>query len=340
MARVLVTGATGFIAGHVILKLLDAGHEVYGTARSASKAAALNRTLSDYAGRPVEVGLFEADLNGDAGWAEAAGGMDYVQHIASPFPAAIPKDPDELIRPARDGALRVLKAAKAAGVKRVVLTSSMAAIAYGWGDARPDPLTEAHWSNPDNLKDNTAYTRSKTIAERAAWDYVNGEGQGLELSVINPSAVLGPVMSDDLSGSLEIITQLMTGKVPASPRVGFCVVDVRDVADAHLKAMTVPEAAGERFLACGRFMWMAEVADVLREHFPAYRRKLPKGILPDWLLRLITLVNPPARQLIPELGRERHCSNEKARGVLGWQPRSEEDAIVDAAQSLIDHKAI
>ncbi|MCA8904114.1 MAG: aldehyde reductase [Hyphomonas sp.] len=340
MARVLVTGATGFIAGHVIHQLLEAGHDVRGTARSASRGPELDRVLSAYAGKPRHVPIVEADLNGDKGWAEAVDGVDYVQHVASPFPATIPKDPQELIRPARDGALRVLKAAKAAGVKRVVMTSSMAAIAYGWGDARPNPLTEAHWSNPDNLRDNTAYTRSKTIAERAAWDYVKGEGKGLELAVINPSAVLGPVMSGDLSGSLEILTQLLTGKVPASPNVGFCVVDVRDVADAHLRAMTAPEAAGERFLAAGRFMWMSEVADVLRASFPAYAKKLPKGTLPNWVLKAMTLINPPVRQLIPELGRERHVSNEKARRVLGWTPRSEEEAIVDGARSLIDLKVI
>ena len=340
MARVLVTGATGFIAGHVILQLLEAGHEVRGTARSASKATPLNTILGDYAGKPVNVEIVEADLNSDAGWAEAVSGMDYVQHIASPFLAVMPKDPDELIRPARGGALRVLKAAKAAGVKRVVLTSSMAAIAYGWGDDRPNPLTEEHWSNPDNLKDNTAYTRSKTIAEAAAWDYVNGEGKGLELAVINPSAVLGPAMSADVSASLQIITQLMTGKAPASPRVGFCVVDVRDVADAHVKAMTVPEAAGERFLAAGRFMWMSEVADVLRENVPDYGKKLPKGELPDWLLKAMTLINPPLKAIVPELGRERHCSNTKARQVLGWTPRPEEESIVDSAQSLIDLNVI
>ena len=340
MGKVLVTGATGFIAGHVILQLLDAGHDVFGTARSAAKAKPLSRILSDYAGRPVEIGIIEADLNADAGWDEAVAGMDYVQHVASPFPATMPKDPDGLIGPARDGALRVLKAAKGAGVKRVVLTSSMAAIAYGWGDARPNPLTEEHWSDASDLKDNTAYTRSKTVAERAAWDYVNGEGQGLELAVINPSAVLGPVMSGDLSSSIAIITQLMTGKAPASPRVGFCVVDVRDVADAHVKAMTVPEAAGERFLAAGRFMWMSEVADVLRENFPDYRRKLPKGELPDWLLKAMTLINPPLKAIVPELGRERHCANDKARRILGWTPRVEEESIVESAQSLIDLNVI
>ena len=340
MAKVLVTGATGFIAGHVIHQLLEAGHEVYGTARSSTKAAGLNAVLSDYAGRPVEVPLIEADLSSDDGWAEAVAGMDYVQHVASPFLANIPKDPDVLIRPARDGALRVLKASKVAGVKRVVMTSSMAAIAYGWGDARPALLTEEHWSDPDNLKDNTAYTRSKTIAERAAWDYMAGEGQGMELAVINPSAVLGPAMSADVSASIEILTQLMTGKAPASPRVGFCVVDVRDVADAHVRAMTVPEAAGERFLASGRFMWMAEVADVLRENFPDYRKKLPKGVLPDWVLKAMTLINPPLKSVVPELGRERHCSNEKAKRILGWSPRTEEEAIIDGARSLIDHNVV
>lgn len=340
MAKVLVTGATGFIAGHVILKLLEEGHEVRGTARSASRATPLNTILGDYAGRPVHIDIVEADLDSDAGWAEAVAGMDYVQHVASPFAAVMPKDHDELIRPARDGALRVLKASKAAGVKRVVLTSSMAAIAYGWGEARPILLTEEHWSDPENLTDNTAYTRSKTIAERAAWTFMAEEGAGMELSVINPSAVLGPVMSRDLSTSIQIITQLMTGKAPACPRVGFCVVDVRDVADAHVKAMTVPEAAGERFLAAGRFMWMSEVADVLRENFPDYRRKLPKGELPDWLLKAMTLINPPLKAIVPELGRERHCSNDKARRVLGWMPRAEEESIVEGAQSLIDLNVI
>ncbi len=340
MARVLVTGATGFIAGHVILQLIEQGHEVRGTARSVSKGTDLDKTLSAYAGRPVHVELVAADLNSDEGWAEAVKGMDYVQHVASPFLAVNPKDPDVLIRPARDGALRVLKAAKAAGVKRVVMTSSMAAIAYGWGDNRPKLLTEEHWSNPDNMTDNTAYTRSKTIAERAAWDYVKGEGKGLELAVINPSAVLGPVMSGDLSASLEILTQLLSGKIPASPRVGFCVVDVRDVASAHVLAMTRPEAAGERFLAAGKFMWFSDVAEVLRKEFPAYAKKLPKGELPGILLKIMAVFNPPARAIIPELNRERHCSNEKARKLLGWNPRPEEEAIISGARSLIDLKAV
>ena len=336
MARVLVTGATGFIAGHVILQLLDAGHEVRGTARSASSAARLNETLSQYAGRPVAIELVAANLERDDGWAEAVAGMDFVQHVASPFPSGVPKDPNDLIRPATDGALRVLKASRAAGVKRVVMTSSMAAIAYGWGENRPAVLTEEHWSNPDNLKDNTAYTRSKTIAERAAWDYVNGEGKGLELAVINPAAVLGPVMSGDLSASLELLTMPLSGKIPAVPRIGFGIVDVRDVAAAQVAAMTVPGAAGERFLVSQPFMWFSDVADVLRDAFPAYAKKLPKGTMPDFMLKIVAVFNPTLKQVIPELGRQRQISNEKARTILGWTPRTANEAIIDGAQSLID----
>jgi len=336
MAKVLVTGATGFIAGHVILQLLDAGHEVRGTARAAGSAARLNETLSRYAGRPVAIDLVAANLERDDGWAEAVAGMDFVQHVASPFPSGVSKDPDELIRPATDGALRVLKASRAAGVKRVVMTSSMAAIAYGWGENRPAVLTEEHWSHPDNLKDNTAYTRSKTIAERAAWDYVNGEGKGLELAVINPAAVLGPVMSGDLSASLELLTMPLSGKIPAVPRIGFGIVDVRDVAAAQVAAMTVPGAAGERFLVSQPFMWFSDVADVLREAFPAYARKLPKGTMPDFMLKIVAVFNPALKQVIPELGRQRQVSSEKARTVLGWTPRTAKNAIIDGAQSLIE----
>jgi len=341
MAKVLVTGATGFIAGHVIHQLAEAGHEVTGTARSASKANALNKTLSAYAGKPIRIDIRAADLFSDAGWSAAVAGMDYVQHIASPLPANLPKDHDELITPARDGAIRVLTAAKKAGVKRVVMTSSMAAVAYGWGDMRPKLLTEEHWSNSANLADNTAYTRSKTIAERAAWDYVNGEGKGLELTTINPAAVLGPVMSGDFSASVEILTQLLSGKLPGTPRVGFGIVDVRDVAAAHVLAMTNPAAAGERFLVSDKFMWFSEVANTLRGKLPpAYDKKLPKGELPGWALKLMANINPAVKQVIPELNRERQVSNEKAKRILGWQPRTAEEAILSGAKSLIEHKAV
>ena len=336
MAKVLVTGATGFIAGHVIHQLLEAGHEVVGTARSASKAGPLNETLSAYAVKPVSIPIRAADLSSDEGWAEAVAGADFVHHVASPIPANVPRNADELIIPARDGALRVLKAAKAAGVKRVVMTSSMAACAYGWGDKRPNPVTEEHWSQDRGGPDMTPYIRSKLIAERAAWDYVNGEGNGLELTTINPAAVLGPVMSGDFSASVQILTQLMSGKLPGTPPVGFVIVDVRDVAAAHVAAMTSPAAAGERFLVGDRFIWFREVAEIIAREIPAYASKVPSRDIPGWMVHLIAMVNPPARQLIPELGRQRHISSEKAKRVLGWTPRSAEDAIVSGARSLIE----
>ena len=337
---VLVTGATGFIASHTILALLKKGYTVRGTARSADRAPLLNKTLSTFAGEPVEIEILPADLMKDDGWAEAVKGCRFVHHVASPVPSNLPRDADELIIPARDGALRVLKASKAEGVERVVMTSSVAAIGYGWGDARPEMLDETHWSNPDNLKDNTAYTRSKVIAERAAWDYVNGEGQGLELATIHPVAVLGPVMSGDFSASVEIVTQLMGGKLPAVPKVGFQIVDVRDVADLHVRAMEVPEAAGERFLAADAFFWFDELGAELAKLYPDYAGKIPNRRLPSSLVRALAVVNPVLKQVLPELGKRRVASNEKARRMLNWTPIPALEAAKASADSLIHHGVI
>lgn len=340
MANVLVTGATGFIASHCVLRLIEQGHNVRGTARSADRATHLSKTLSAYSGRPVQVPVSVADLCDDAGWQAAVEGMDYVLHVASPIPANLPRNPDDLIIPAREGARRVLRASKAAGVKRVVLTSSVAAISYGWGTERPDLLTEAHWSDPDNLKDNTAYTRSKTIAERAAWDFMASEGSGMEMVAVNPAAVLGPVMCDDFSASLELVTQLLGGRLPALPKMGFQLVDVRDVADAHLLAMEHPRAAGERFILADDFMWLSELADLLRTDFPQYAKKIPSRTLPSWLVRLMAPINPPLKQILPELGQKRLVSSRKARDLLGWSPRNSRQAVLAAANSLVAHGVV
>jgi dihydroflavonol-4-reductase len=334
MTKVLVTGATGFIASHTILALVNKGYDVRGTARSASKADTLNATLSAYAGKPIEIELVSADLTRDEGWDAAMDGVTYLQHLASPIPNNLPKDPDELIIPAREGALRALRAAKAAGVKRAVMTSSFASIGYGWGNSRPAVLDESHWSNPDNIKDNTAYTRSKAIAEKAAWAYLDGEGQGLELAVINPVAVLGPAMSGDVSASLELVTQPMQNKVPAFPKLTFGIVDVRDVALAHVAAMEKPEAAGERFILGDKVLSFTEIGDVLREAYPD--RKLPKGELPSWLVRMLTVVNPTLKQILPELGKNRGFNNEKSRRVLGIDYIPAKDAILASTNSLIE----
>jgi len=339
MARVLVTGASGFVAQHLILQLLAKGYGVRGTLRSMKRADEVRGVLAQHNPAARDIEFVEADLGSDAGWTEAAKGCEFVQHVASPFPAVHPKDENELIRPARDGALRVLKAAKAAGVKRVVMTSSMAAIAYGHGDKRADVSDETMWSNPDG-PDNTPYTKSKTIAERAAWDYVNGEGKGLELAVINPTGILGPALSKDVSTSLEIPIRLMNGKTPGLPRLGFSFVDVRDVAECHVRAMEMPEAAGERFLATEGFLWFSDCAAIAREAFPAYDAKIPKRSVPDWLLKVMAVFQPIYKQTVTELGRTRKASNAKATRVLGVKFRTAKEALTSSIQSLIDLKVV
>jgi dihydroflavonol-4-reductase len=338
-ARVLVTGASGFIAQHVILQLLAKGYAVRGTLRSLKRADEVRAVLAAHDPAAAGLEFVEADLSSDAGWHEAAKDCEFVQHIASPFPAVHPKDEDELIRPARDGAVRVLKAAKAAGVKRVVMTSSVAAIAYGHGDKRPPVVDETHWSVPEG-PDNTPYTKSKTLAERAAWDYVNGDGKGLELATINPSAVLGPALSKDVSTSLEIPILLLNGKTPGLPRLGFSIVDVRDVAACQVAAMERAAAAGERFIATEEFLWMSECAAILREAFPAYVSKIPSRRVPDWLLKVLALFQPIYRQTVTELNRTRRASNAKATRVLGVTFRPAKEALLASAQSLIDLKMV
>lgn len=334
--HVLVTGASGFLAQHIIFLLLERGYRVRGTVRSFDKADPLREALRQITPMADMMELVEADLSTDEGWREACEGCDAIMHTASPFPVKLPKNAEELIIPARDGALRVLKAAKAAGSTRVVMTSSMAAIAYGWGAERPSPLNETHWSNPDNLKDNTAYTRSKTIAERAAWNFVESpDGEGLELVVINPGLILGPTLSADTSPSLEIITQMLSGRLPALLDLNFSVIDVRDVAEAHLRALSTEEAAGERFLLCESVISMAEIADVLKSAFPDFADKVPVRVLPNWLVKLLAMVRPDLRQMLPELGKAREIDNQKFRNTFGIQPETAATAVTEAARSLI-----
>lgn len=335
MSTVLVTGASGFVGVHCILQLLQAGHSVRGTVRNLKREsdvlAMLREGGVDPAGR---LQLFAADLESDTGWAEAVAGCDYVLHVASPLPMAVPKNEDELIVPAREGALRVLRASRDAGVKRVVLTSSFAAVGYGHllQDA---PFDETVWTNTSARI--LPYVKSKALAERAAWDFMAREGGALELSVVNPVAVLGPALGADFSGSLLIVKRLLDGAMPGCPRIWFGIVDVRDVADLHLRAMTSPAAKGERFLAvaAGPSRSILDVATILRERMGAAAAKAPTRQLPDWLVRLAALRDPAVKQFIPELGRIKHATGEKARRLLGWHPRSAEDAIVATAESLI-----
>lgn len=331
--KVLVTGASGYIAGFIVQALVRNGWQVRGTIRSLARAGAVRATL----GLP-DLELVACDLMRDDGWADAMAGCDFVQHIASPIPAGEPKDPNDLIVPAREGALRALRFAHAAGVRRVVMTSSMAAIAYGHADGRA-PFTEADWSNVNSL-DAYAYIKSKTLAERAARDWMaaNGarEGGGMEYVSINPAAVLGPVLGPDFSTSLEVVKKLLDGALPGLPRLGFGVVDVRDVADLHVRAMTEPGLDGERFIAQGRFMWMREVADVLKDGLGARARRVPTRGLPDWLLKLLANFDATVKMVVPELGRRREASAAHALQRLGWKTRDERTTILDCANSLIE----
>jgi nucleoside-diphosphate-sugar epimerase len=256
-----------------------------------------------------------------------------VLHVASPFPSRSPAHEDELIVPAREGTLRVLRAARDAGVRRVVITSSFAAIGYGH-PPQPAPFDETYWSNIEGTA--AAYVKSKTLAERAAWNFMAEEGAALELAVVNPVAVLGPVLNADFSASIQIVRRMLTGGMPAAPHLMFGVVDVRDVADLHLRAMTHPAAKGERFLAAaGNFMALSEISQVLRTRLGAAAKRAPTRPLPNWVLRVTALFNPTVRELLPELGKTKNGSHEKASRLLGWAPRSNEDAIVATAESLL-----
>ena len=330
--NVLVTGGSGFIGSHCILDLLRAGYRVRTTVRSPDREAAVRELLG--AENADALSFATADLMDDAGWGEAVSGCDFVLHVASPFPLGPPKHEDDLIVPAREGALRVLAAARDAGAKRVVLTSSFAAIGYG-NPSPGRPFTEEDWTNPDG-EGVSAYAKSKTLAERAAWDFIERDGAGLELAVVNPVGVFGPVLGQDFSTSIQLVKRLLDGALPGIPRVGFGIVDVRDVADLHVRAMKDPGAAGERFLAvAGAFMPVSEIAAVLRERMGEDAQKVPTRMLPNWLVRLVSRFDSSVKQIVPELGKVKEASNAKAKGVLGWTPRSNEDAIVASGESLI-----
>jgi dihydroflavonol-4-reductase len=337
MARVLVTGGTGFVGAHCLLQLLAAGHQTCATVRNLARESDVRAMLRQ--GGAGEVGerltLFRADLNADEGWAEAAADCDYVLHVASPFPSTVPRDENELIAPARDGALRVLRAARAAGVKRVVLTSSFAAIGYG-AKGRTTAFTEEDWTNL-NDPNVQPYQKSKTIAERAAWDFIAREGDGMELAVINPVGVFGPVLGPDYSTSILLVKRLLDGSLPGCPDLWFGVVDVRDVADLHLRAMTDPAARGERLLAvAGDFMSIRQVALGLKSDLGAAASRVPTRPLPSWLMHVVGLFDAQVRGVLPELGKRKNASNEKARRLLGWAPRSPQESVIATARSLLD----
>jgi nucleoside-diphosphate-sugar epimerase len=334
MTKVLVTGGSGFVGAHCIVKLVEAGYRVRTTVRSLKREADVCAMVKMGGVDPGDALSFAtADLTSDAGWPKAVEGCDFVLHVASPFPSGVPKHEDDLIIPAREGALRVLRSARDAGVKRVVLTSSFAAI--GYGKPTDQPFSEENWTDP-NDPGLTAYVKSKTLGERAAWDFMTREGGALELSVVNPVGVFGPVLGPDFSSSIQLVRTMMDGGMPRAPRLSFGVVDVRDVADLHLRAMTNPAAKGQRFLAVsGESISMQGIALILRSRIGEAASRAPTKVMPDWIVRFAGLFSPALAQAVPELGRVKRFTNEKAKRVLGWNPRSNEEAILGTAESLV-----
>lgn len=332
--KVLVTGASGFIAKYVIAELLRQGYEVQATLRNLGRADETRRGIAG-AGAPADgVTFFPADLLSDDGWDAAVAGCSFVMHVASPFPLNHTKNSDEVIRPAREGALRVLKAATRAGVKRVVLTSSVVAITLPWPEASPGHVfDETDWTNPER-PDVSAYVVSKTLAERAAWEYVKETPGAPELAVINPAFVLGPAPDADLSTSLAVIRLIGTGAYPAAPKLGFPISDVRDVAVSHVLAMTNPAAAGQRFLTANGFMRLIEVSRLVKDALPDLARKVPRGELPDFVVRLVALVDTRLKAVLPDLGFPRPITNAKAHQILGQTFRLPKEAVTSAAISL------
>jgi dihydroflavonol-4-reductase len=334
---VLVTGGSGFLGSWCAIELLRRGYRVRTTVRSRSREPELRAAITSATDPEDRLTVVVADLTDDASWPAAVDGCAYVLHVASPFPAAQPKNPDDLIVPARDGTLRILRASLAAGVGRIVITSSVAAIRSSGNSPPQRPLTEEDWTDPA-YPDLTPYARSKTIAERAAWELVQAAGEVDRLTTINPVAIIGPVLNEHRSYSLQAIERMLNG-MPGLPRLGFSFVDVRDVAELEVAAMTGANAGGERFIATGPFLWMAEVAEILRERLGEDARKVPRRRVPDLVVRAMARFDPGIRSVAGDLGKKVTYSADKARDRLGWSPRPIEDTIIECAQSLIRRPA-
>jgi len=338
--QVTVTGGSGFLASHCIIQLLQEGYGVKTTIRNSAREESLRTVIAkhvDFA--PEQLSFIQADLTADENWDEAVRGSTYVLHVASPFFTSIPADPQQsLIRPAIEGTLRVLRASLNERVRRVVMTSSMAAISYG----HPDPenrsvLDEESWTDIEG-DDVTPYVISKTLAEKKAWEFIKTEAKGkLELVTMNPSALLGPILEKDYGSSAEIVKKVLERAMPALPRMGFQIVDVRDVARAHIKAMTLPEARGQRIALTDRFVWFTELAAILAEEFAGQGYNIPQKTIPHFMVRFFSLFDKESRSVLNELGIKRELSNKRMRTLLGIDPIPAKESILETARSLISH---
>ncbi len=334
---VLVTGGSGYIGSWCVVELLRRGYVVRATVRNLKREAEVRAAIGKVVDPGNRLSFHAVNLLRDDGWDAAAAGCDYLLHVASPLGVPVPRDPEDLIKPAREGAQRAVAAAIKAGVKRVVLTSSVAATSKGAGaDWTAD---ETVWTDPNDRLVG-AYPKSKTLAERAAWEAIKAANGRTTLATVNPSLVLGPILSADFSGSVQVISRMLAGTVPGLPRLGFCFVDVRDVVELHLRAMTEPQAAGQRFIASGDFAWIADIAALLRSRLGRQAARVPTRRVPDLMVRIVGLFDKELGSVVPSLGHRRDFSSAKARSMLGWQPRPLEESVLDCAKSLIAHGVV
>lgn len=332
---IFVTGATGYIAKYIVLKLLNRGYRVRGSARSVDRMQELHDALTPHltdASALERLELVALDLSSDAGWQEAMAGCAALLHTASPFPLTQPKNPEETIRPAVDGTLRALAAAKAAGIRRVVLTSSTVAVSYGGTTGRAHPYTEADWTDTD-APGLTPYAKSKTLAERAAWKFA--ETGDIDLTVVNPSFVVGAPLDANYGTSIQVIERILAAKDPMLPRIGFATVDVDDIAEIHVRALETEASIGLRMIgASERFLWFQDLAQAIKDAFP--ERRVVTRVAPDAIVRLLALFDPAIRTVLPDLGRRRAADGGRARELLGIEYRDTRQSAVDAARFLID----
>lgn len=335
---VLVTGGSGYVGGWMVVALLQRGYQVRTTLRSLSRESAVRADISRQVDPGDRLRFFAADLLRDEGWDEAVAGCDFVLHVASPMGQGAPEGTN-LLRPAREGTLRILRAASRAGVQRTVITSSVVAAQPVRTVGAVAPSDESVWTHVEG-KDDSDYARSKTLAERAAWDFLNTARGGMTLTTILPGMILGPVMTQSVAGSVEIVSRLLQGRVPAVPRVGFGIVDVRDLTELHLRAMVTPAAAGQRYIAISEFLWLADIADILRKQFGPRAAKVPTRRLPDLVLRLASLFQAEARFMAPMLGKRSEYSAAKAAAQLDWHARPAAKTVQDCADSLFQHALV